>query len=558
MSNPNQDIFDATVRHRIALERYSAQDSKKVLRWLEDLKTDIQARLVRATPSRRAQLDDLLDDVRSLHADTYRRIQGELTGRWRTLSGSEADFTAEKLRGAGIEASITRLTTDAAFQAAMARPMEGAMLKDWLSQLDSAARARLDRSLTISFTEGESLDRAVKRIQETIDINKRSAQTLIRTANTHISNSVQQASAEANSDIVKEVEWRSVLDSRTTPICQTRDGERYPVSEGPRPPAHPGCRSIIIEILDGFPPPDRETYSEWLERQSPEVQDEVLGPTRGKLLREGKVKVSEFTTDQGKLIPLNQLSTTPDISYTLPALPRELADAVNTVLTSHPELSRVELEDFAGRYAVLAQNYAAVKRLPPDPQLVPMHVFMVVSRWRVNKQTPFSTVSHLNSWTFNGNDWLMEALRNPATTPNVRNVALATQRKLDDAIRDWTSAEPAVVAPTYRGVTRKFANKIAVSQAKVGDVVDLGEPTATSLRKDFAIKLSENDGTVIFFRNAKSRSIEQLSYYPGEEEVLLPSTTRVRVVARRRLDVTTGMQQRARTRIEIEVEILNE
>lgn len=307
--NPNQKIFDATVRHRIAIERYSNEDAKQVLKWLEDLKTDIQARLVRATPGRRAQLETLLDDVRSIHTATYRRIQDDLTGRWRARAGLEADWQAEKFRGAGLEATINRLTTDAAYQAALSRPMDGAQLKDWLTSLDSGARNRMNRALTISWTEGESLDRAVRRVRDTIEMNKRSAKTLVRTANTHISNAVQQASAEANADIVKEVEWRSVLDSRTSPICRSRDGQRYPIDSGPRPPAHPGCRSIVIEVLDGFPPAQRETYPDWLQRQPAKVQDEVLGPTRGKLLRDGRFRVTEFTDQRGKVVPLADLKS---------------------------------------------------------------------------------------------------------------------------------------------------------------------------------------------------------------------------------------------------------
>ena len=309
--NPNQVLFDRAVRHRIALERYSTQDARQVLSWLEDLKTDIQARLVRATPGRRGELERLLDDVRSLHTATYRKINDELTGRWRERAGLEADWQVEKFRAAGIELSIGRLTTDGAFQAAMARPMDGAQLSDWLTGLSSGSRNRLDRALTISWTEGESLDRAVRRIREVTDINKRAARTLVRTANTHISNAVQQASAEANADIVNEVEWRSVLDSRTSPVCRSRDGQRYPVNEGPRPPAHPGCRSIVVEVLDGSPPAQRETYPEWIERQPSKVQDEILGPSRAHLLRQGKFKVTEFTDTGGELIPLSELKQKP-------------------------------------------------------------------------------------------------------------------------------------------------------------------------------------------------------------------------------------------------------
>jgi len=302
--NPNQSIFDYTVRHRIALERYSAQDSKRVLKWIDELRADVLAQMAKATPGRKAQLDRLLEDVASIHDATYSKISKDLRSRWRERAGLEAESQVEKFRFASIEANISRLTTDAAFQAAMARPMDGAIMSDWLTSMSNGARRRLNRALTISWAEGESLDRAVRRVTDTVEISKRGARTLVRTANTHISNAVQQASAEANSDIIKELEWRSVLDSRTSPVCVVRDGERYPVDSGPRPPAHPGCRSIVTEILDGFAPPQRETYSEWLNRQPADVQDEVLGPVRGGMLRNGTFKVSQYTDPEGNVIPL--------------------------------------------------------------------------------------------------------------------------------------------------------------------------------------------------------------------------------------------------------------
>jgi len=306
-ANPAQSIFDQTVRHRIAIERYSAEDSKKVLKFLDELRADIASRIARATPGRKAQLESLLEDVREIHGRVYQRIQSELSTRFRDRAAEAAGFHADKFKNAGIEASINRVTADAAYQAALTRPMDGAILSEWLTTMEPSARARIDRALRISWTEGESLDRAVRRMREQVDVSKRSARTLIRTANTHISNAVQQASAEANADIVKEVEWRSVLDSRTTPTCQMRSGKRYPIDSGPRPPAHPGCRSIVIEVLKDFPPPKSETYAEWLKRQPADVQDEILGPNRGKLLRSGRYDVGDFVDVKGTPLTLAEI-----------------------------------------------------------------------------------------------------------------------------------------------------------------------------------------------------------------------------------------------------------
>lgn len=307
--NPNQALYDAAVRHRIAIERYTTRDLREVQKFLDELRADILARLANATPGRRADLERLLDDVRAIHGEVYRKIQDSLSTRFRDRAGQAAEFHAEKFREAGIEGSISRLTADAAFQAAMARPMDGAILSEWLQGMEPGARQRMNRALTISFTEGESLDRAVKRVRAVVDVNKRSAQTLVRTANTHISNAVQQASAEANSDIVREVEWRSVLDGRTTWICRSRDGQRFPINEGPRPPAHPGCRSIVTEVLKDYAPPQRETYADWIKRQPAGVQDEILGPTRGKLLRSGKYSVGDFVDTRGQPLTLDELKS---------------------------------------------------------------------------------------------------------------------------------------------------------------------------------------------------------------------------------------------------------
>ncbi len=49
------------------------------------------------------------------------------------------------------------------------------------------------------------------------------------------------------------------------------------------------------------------TYSEWLKKQSAARQDEVLGPTRGKLLRSGQMEVSEMCSHKGVFLTLDEL-----------------------------------------------------------------------------------------------------------------------------------------------------------------------------------------------------------------------------------------------------------
>ena len=49
------------------------------------------------------------------------------------------------------------------------------------------------------------------------------------------------------------------------------------------------------------------TYADWLKRQSGARQDEVLGATRGKLMRDGKLELSEMYSNKGVFLTLDQL-----------------------------------------------------------------------------------------------------------------------------------------------------------------------------------------------------------------------------------------------------------
>jgi hypothetical protein len=57
--------------------------------------------------------------------------------------------------------------------------------------------------------------------------------------------------------------------------------------------------------MDGQVPGDMN-YSDWLSRQSPARQEQVLGPVRAKMLRDG-AKLEEFYSTNGIFLTLDQL-----------------------------------------------------------------------------------------------------------------------------------------------------------------------------------------------------------------------------------------------------------
>ncbi len=58
--------------------------------------------------------------------------------------------------------------------------------------------------------------------------------------------------------------------------------------------------------LDGQIPADK-SYADWIKQQSAARQDEVLGATRGKLLREGGLKMEDLYSQKGQYLTLEEL-----------------------------------------------------------------------------------------------------------------------------------------------------------------------------------------------------------------------------------------------------------
>jgi SPP1 gp7 family putative phage head morphogenesis protein len=199
-----------------------------------------------------------------------------------------------------------------------------------------------------------------------LEVSRRGLEAVARTAAAHVTERAREAVYSANDDIVSQERWTSVLDGRTTLICISRDGKLFEVGEGPRPPAHWRCRSIRVPVIDGIrlignrptitdartrrerdvdfraeanalagdrwadmTPAQREraiakrrqawvdaniggvpketTYATWLKRQSADFQDEVLGPTRAKLFRDGGLTLDRFVDPTGHEYTLDQL-----------------------------------------------------------------------------------------------------------------------------------------------------------------------------------------------------------------------------------------------------------
>lgn len=221
-------------------------------------------------------------------------------------------------------------------RAALVAPFNGSPLDDWLAELSRNDVNRTFRRLQMGLLEGENTDDLVRGIigsrslqykDGVRDVSKRGVEMLVRTAINHAASMGRQSLWEENADLIKGVRWVSTLDTRTSEICRFRDGTIYPTTEGPRPPAHPNCRSTTVAVtkswrelgfdIDEMPEgtrasmngqvPSSQTYYEWLQNQSEEIQREVLGLRRFKMWKDGEVKITDFHNDRGVYLTLDEL-----------------------------------------------------------------------------------------------------------------------------------------------------------------------------------------------------------------------------------------------------------
>lgn len=104
---------------------------------------------------------------------------------------------------------------------------------------------------------------------------------------------------------VSKYRWISVLDNRTTAICRGRSNKVYSIGEGPTPPAHYRCRSIIVPYVPGAIVP--KSYAEYLRSLERDKVEDILGKKKAELFLSGKIKLDRFTTPAGRELTLEEL-----------------------------------------------------------------------------------------------------------------------------------------------------------------------------------------------------------------------------------------------------------
>lgn len=329
---PTVEQIDSSIRNMVLLERLKTGEAQKFAPFLVKIDQSIRERLSgdELTNFNRARLDKLLKEVDSLLADILGGFTDQLQLDLMDIAQSQASFEATLLTntlpvGISLDAAVPALQTlkTAAFKNPLSIKGNGGgkLLEPFIKDWSAAEVEKISGAIRQGWFEGQTNAEIVRQIRGTkalaysdgiLATTDRNAKAVVHTSVQHVASQARNEVAKANDDFVIAVEILATLDSKTTPYCRSIDHQRFPVDSGPRPPFHIHCRTSFTLVtkfsqmfskgatrssIGGQVPADL-TYYSWLKTQSAAFQDLAIGPTRGKLLRDGGLDADKFSALQ--------------------------------------------------------------------------------------------------------------------------------------------------------------------------------------------------------------------------------------------------------------------
>lgn len=327
MATANEELQAFAAHHAIFLERYKGSVVRQILTLLNRLDSDLVRQLsqnLSEAGTNRRRLETLLAQLRAINNTIATRIQTELEAELRPFVAQEITTQAESIHEAiKLDLAIYAPSPEQLYVSAIADPFAGGrMLSEWIESFSEARQSRIRDQIRIGFASGEGIDQIVRRIRGSranqfrdgiLEISRRDARTITRSAIAHMAAEVRERTYAANSHIIDDkVQWNATLDGRVTvAICAPRDGKIYRISDrkpvghdlswrGGPGNAHPNCRSVSIPITRSFrsmglaldePPPGTRPF----------VAFENPRDDQGNLIRlskpASKMSVAEYTRE---------------------------------------------------------------------------------------------------------------------------------------------------------------------------------------------------------------------------------------------------------------------
>ncbi len=342
MNKAELNLMDSYLSHQVSLLRFTAGEQTKTLALLKQMQVELKAKLRNGlTDFSKARVNKILKEAGEVIDNYYAKTAESLDSL--ALAKNEAKFTANTFAGIGLDAS---LPSEAALKALVNESLiEGAQSSAWWSRQADDLQFKFANQVRQGIVQNETLQTIIRRVAGSkrlgipgiMDVSRRNASALVHTSIMQVANDSRLATFRANDDIIKGMRQLSTMDSNTSIVCVTYSGAEWdldgnPINGNTLPfnsgcPRHFSCRSLIVPAtlsyrelgIDVDEPkgtrasdlgqiPSDTTFDGFLKRHDAAYADDLLGPGRAKLWRDGKITLNDLVNQTGRPLTLEQLA----------------------------------------------------------------------------------------------------------------------------------------------------------------------------------------------------------------------------------------------------------
>lgn len=318
---------DASISWVLDLARFDAHEQARIVSLLRKMERELLAKVTAGTTDwSKARIAQQMSESAAVIQRYYDIISSHVEDTTTQLAQISATNAGAALSAMTEAASV--LPTEAAMRALISDVLiMGAPQKDWWARQAADVAFRFQAAFRQGIAAAETSQQIIRRVRDQMTVTRANAAALVQTGMTSVANEARHAVFEANSDVVTGERWLSALDSHVCPRCGARDGMTWKLDGTPinatlpytRPPLHFSDRCVLApqtrfsalgggqRASDSGPVDRKTTFEDFLSRKSKAYQDDVLGPGRADLYRQGKITLKDLTSGTGRPLTLAQL-----------------------------------------------------------------------------------------------------------------------------------------------------------------------------------------------------------------------------------------------------------
>lgn len=375
MPNINQQLANIYLARAFDLEKVKKSSAVKIEAILDDMSkeiireiSDIDPMGVTRTAYRQERLNKLFNMAEQTINSRYKNIAGNVKRELFTLAEIESVFAGKAINSVlGVEMADYVLSREALQALASETLIQGAPSAEWWAKQSVELQDQFKRAMRTGIAKGETLNQLAARVRGTqspyvmgvreivpgvtdmpienltkhagiMRRAKRNAEALVRTSYQQVMSSARDEVYRKNDDVIRGTEHLSVLDPRTTEICQAYSGARWDLDGNPidgtvlpypgPPGLHFGCRAVHAPLLrdledilgvsgvSELPASTQSSFSrtgasgqissdmnfnDWMKTLDKNEQIQILGKKRQEQWESGRMQLADFISPKNKV-----------------------------------------------------------------------------------------------------------------------------------------------------------------------------------------------------------------------------------------------------------------